>query len=89
MAEQMRRSKRQHLVSKKRLDLAMNQVLREEEQYSEMAFSHLHEEPFDPFASPPITDIEHNFEFSTKYPEVTDEQYMEIFESARKRYPGR
>ena len=54
-----------------------------------MAFCHLSEEPLNTFAAPPITDLDHNFEFSTKYPEVTDEQYMEIFESARKRYPGR
>ena len=76
-------------MSKKRWDLALNQVQREEEQYSELAFSDLHEEPLDPFAAPPITDLDHNFEFSTKYPDVTDEQYMEIFESSRKRYPGR
>ena len=73
MAEQMRRSKRQQLVSKKRWDLAMNQVQREEEQYFELAFSHLPEEPLDPFAAPPIFDLDHNIEFSTKYPEVADE----------------
>ena len=67
----------------------MNQVQREEEQYSELEFSHLPEEPLDPFAAPPITDFDHCCDFSTEYPEVTDEQYMEIFESARRRYPGR
>ena len=60
-----------------------------EEQYSELAFSHLHEEQLDPFAAPPVTDLEHLFEFSTNYPEATDGHYMELFESARKRYPGR
>ena len=63
-------------MSKKRWDLALFQVQREEEQhselafthlpeeqYSELAFSHLHEEQFDPFAAPPITYIEHCFEF--------------------------
>ena len=43
MAEQMRKSKRQELVSKKRWDLVLNQFQREEEQYSGMAFSHLPE----------------------------------------------
>ena len=59
-----------------------------EDQYSEVAFSHFHEEWLDPFAAPPVTDLEHLFEFSTNYPEVTDGQYMELFEGARKRYPG-
>ena len=102
MAVALRKSKRMLILSKKRWDLAMGQVQRMEEefseavpthisedQYSELAFSHLHEEQFDPFEAPPITDIEHCFEFNMKYPEATDEQYMELFESARKRYPGR
>ena len=33
-----------------------------EEQLSELASGHFYEQ-FDPFASPPITDIEHCFEF--------------------------
>ena len=44
MAEQIRRSKRQQLVSKKIWDLVLNQLQREEEQYSGMAFSHLPEQ---------------------------------------------
>jgi len=43
MAEQLRKSKRQELVSKKRWDLALNQLQREEEQHSGLAFSHLPE----------------------------------------------
>jgi hypothetical protein len=102
MAIALRKSKRMLVLSKKRWDLAMGQVQRMEEQYSgmesthaseeqfsELAFSHLHEEQLDPFAAPPVTDLEHLFEFSTKYPESTDEQYMDLFDSARKRYLGR
>ena len=44
MAEQMRKSKRQELVSKKRWDLVLNQLQREEKQYSGLAFSHLPEQ---------------------------------------------
>ena len=85
-------------MSKKRWDLALFQVQREEEQhselahsqlseeqYSELAFSHLPEDLVDPFAASPMTDFGHNCEFSTSYLEVLGEQYMEIFESARKR----
>ena len=43
MAEQMRKSKRQELVSKKRWDLVLNQLQREEEQHCGLAFSHLPE----------------------------------------------
>ena len=81
MAVALRKSKRMLILSKKRWDLAMGQVYRmeeqfseamsthiSEEQYSELAFSHLHEEQLDPFAAPPVTDLEHLFEFSTKYP---------------------
>ena len=85
MAVALRKSKRMLVLSKKRWDLAMGQVRRteeqfseavsthaSEEQYSELAFSHLHEEQLDPFAAPPVTDLEHLFEFSMKYPESTD-----------------
>ena len=44
MAEQMSKSKRQELVSKKRWDLVLNQFQREEEQNSCLAFSHLPEQ---------------------------------------------
>ena len=43
MAEQMRKSKRQELVSKKRWDLVLNQLQREKGQHSGLAFSHLPE----------------------------------------------
>ena len=85
MAVALRKSKRMLILSKKRCELAMGQVQRmeeqfseevsthiPEEQYSELAFSHLHEEQLDPFAAPPVTDLEHLFEFSMKYPESTD-----------------
>jgi hypothetical protein len=85
MAIALRKSKRMLVLSKKRWDLAMGQVQRMEEQYSgmesthaseeqfsELALSHLHEEQLDPFAAPPVTDLEHLFEFSMKYPESTD-----------------
>ena len=100
MVVALRKSKRMLVLSKKRWDLAMGQIQRMEEQYSEvestrvskeqyveLATGNLYEQ-FDPFAAHPITDIEHCFEFQTKNPEATDEQYMELFESARKRYPG-
>ena len=75
MSIALRKSKRMLVLSKKRWDLAMGQIQRMEEQYSEMestrvseeqypelAAGHLYEQ-FNPFAAPPIIDIEHCFEF--------------------------
>ena len=75
MAVALRRSKRMLVLSKKRWDLAKSQIQRmeeqysgaestrgSEEQYSELATDRFYEQ-FDPFAAPPITDIEHCFEF--------------------------
>ena len=101
MAVALRLSKERLILSKKRWDLAMGQIQRMEKQYSGAKSTHISEEQLselasghfyeqlDPYAAPPVTDLEHLFEFSTKYPEATDGQYMELFESARKRYPGR
>ena len=75
MAVALRRSKRMLVLSKKRWDLAMGQIQRMEEQFSEVESTRISEEQypemeaghfyeqFDPFAAPPITDIEHCFEF--------------------------
>ena len=75
MAFALRKSKKRLILSKKRWDLAMGQIQRMEEQYSGMGSTHISEEQyselesgnfyeqFDPFAAPPITDIEHCFEF--------------------------
>ena len=75
MAIALRKSKRMLVLSKKRWDLAMGQIQRMEEQYSgveptriseeqypELETGHYYEQ-FDPFAGPPITDIQHCFEF--------------------------
>ena len=75
MAVALRRSKRMLVLSKKRWDLAMGQIQRMEEQYSEVESTRISEEQypeletghyyeqFDPFAGPPITDIQQCFEF--------------------------
>ncbi len=42
-ALETRKSKKNEIISKKRWDLVLNQLQREEVQYSEMAFSHLPE----------------------------------------------
>ena len=75
MAVALRKSKRMLVLSKKRWDLAMGQIQRMEEQYSEvestrpseewypeLEYGHNYEQ-FDPFAGPPITDIQHLFDF--------------------------
>ena len=75
MAVALRRSKRMLVLSKKRWDRAMGQIQRMEEQcsgvesthisddqYSEMASGHFYEQ-LDPFAIPPITDLDHCFDF--------------------------
>ena len=75
MAVNLRRSKRMLVLSKKRWDRAMGQIQRMEEQYSEVESTRISEEQYpelatghfyeqlDPFAIPPITEIEHCFEF--------------------------
>ena len=75
MAIALRRSKRMLVLSKKRWDLAMGQIQRMEEQYSEVESTRISEEQypeletghyyeqFDQFGGPPITDIQHCFEF--------------------------
>jgi len=75
MAVALRKSKRMLVLSKKRWDLAMGQIKRMEEQYSEVESTRISEElypkmeaghyyeQFDPFAGPPITDMQHFFEF--------------------------
>jgi len=74
MAVALRKSKRMLVLSKKRWDLAMGQIQRMEEQYSEVISIRISEEypeleaghyyeQFDPFAGPPITDMQHFFEF--------------------------
>jgi hypothetical protein len=75
MAVALRRSKRMLVLSKKRWDLAMGQIQRMEEQFSEVESTRISEEQypemeaghfyeqFDPFTATPITDIEHCFEF--------------------------
>ena len=75
MAVALRRSKRMLVLSKKRWDRAIGQIQRMEEQcsgvgsthisddqYSEMASGHFYEQ-LDPFAIPPITDLDHCFDF--------------------------
>ena len=75
MAVALRRSKRMLVLSKKRWDRAMGHIQRMEEQYSEVESTRISEEQYpelatghfyeqlDPFAIPPITDVEHCFEF--------------------------
>jgi len=75
MAVALRKSKRMLVLSKKRWDLAMGQIQRMEEQYSEVESTRPSEEwypelegghyyeKFDPFAGPPITDLQHFFDF--------------------------
>ena len=77
MAVALRRSKRQEILSKKR--------------YSAQQVLSLAQEPveqLDPFAAPPVTDLQHCFDFFINYPQATDQQYMELFESARRSHPG-
>ena len=75
MVVALRKSKRMAILSKKRWERAMGQVQRMEEQYSGLESTHISKEEhpelasghfyehFDPFAPPPITDMEHCFEF--------------------------
>ena len=75
MAVALRKSKRMAILSKNRWEHAMGQVTRMEEQYSGLESTHISEEQypevasghfyeqFDPFATTPITDMEHCFEF--------------------------
>ena len=75
MAVALRRSKRMLVLSKKRWDRAMGQIQWMEEQYSEVESTRISEEQYhelatghfyeqlDPFAGPPIKDIEQCFEF--------------------------
>ena len=50
MAVALRKSKRMLILFKKRWDLAMSQVQRMEEQYSEVASSHIPEEQYSELA---------------------------------------
>ena len=50
MGVALRKSKRMLILSKKRWDLAMSQVQRMEEQYSEVASSHTPEEQYSELA---------------------------------------
>ena len=78
MAVSLRRTKRLEILSKKRYPAKQDQ-----------SFVHEPEEQLDPFAGPMISNFDHCCDFFAYNPEVTVEQYMELFENARKRYPGR
>ena len=77
MAIALRKSKRQEILSKKRYSTQQIQ-----------SFTYEPEEQLDPFAAPPVTDLQHCFDFFMNYPQATDQQYMELFESARRSHPG-
>ena len=76
MVEQMRKSKRREILSKKR----------QAHQDSSLVFEP--EEQLDPFAGPMISDFDHCWDFFAANPEVTEEQYLDLFEGARRRHPG-
>jgi len=73
MSEQMRKDNRREKISKKRQNLASN---------------HREVEEFGPFPESTISDFDHCVEFLAEHPEVTEEQYMDLFESSRREHPG-
>ena len=76
MVEQMRKSKRREILSNKR----------QAHQDSSLVFEP--EDQLDPFAGPMISDFDHCWDFFAANPEVTEEQYLDLFEGARMRHPG-
>ena len=78
MAVALRRTKRLEILSKKRYPVKQDQ-----------SFAYEPEEQLDPFAGPMISDFDHACNFLAENPEVTEEQYMQLFESARMRHFGR
>ena len=64
MAEQMRKNKRREIISKKRDNLALNQILQEGAGYSEQEF-YL-----------PSQEDEYGYEDPSQQPEYTVEQYL-------------
>jgi hypothetical protein len=78
MAVALRRTKRLEILSKRRYPVKQDQ-----------SFAYEPEEQLDPFAGPMISDFDHACNFLAENPEVTEEQYMQLFESARMRHFGR
>ena len=76
MAEQMRKSKRREKFS----------MRRQAHQDSSLVFEP--EEQLDPFAGPIISDFDHCCDFFASNSEATEEQYLDLFEGARRRHPG-
>jgi len=64
MAEQMRKSKRQDIISKRRQNLALNQILQEGAGYSEQEFYF------------PSQEDEHGYEEFPQQPAQTVDQYL-------------
>jgi hypothetical protein len=77
MAVALRRTKRLEILSKRRYPVKQDQ-----------SFAYEPEEQLDPFAGPMISDFDHACNFLAENPEVTEEQYMQLFESARLRHFG-
>jgi len=78
MAVALRRTKRLEILSKKTYPVKQDQSVAYEP-----------EEQLDPFAGPMISDFDHACDFLAENPGVTEEQYMQVFESARLRLFGR
>ena len=78
MAVALRRTKRLEILSKRRYPAKQD-----------LSVVYESEEQLDPFAGPMISNFDHACDFLAENPEVTEEQYMQLFESARLRHFGR